>query len=158
MRLVHAFCATVTCTVVVAATTVGFGQTTDIATRTKGSQRVVVATVANVQSVMSSNAHGDQVIMSRLLLQVEETLKGQAQPTVSVDIEGGTVGPLTLRVSDMPSLNQGDRGVFFTNPGPSGADMPHLRGLGILKLDASNRVEDSNLTLEEVKRSVQAAR
>ena len=41
----------------------------------------------------------------------------------------------------MPNLNRGDRAVCFTNPGPSGADEPHLRGSGILKLDEENRVQ-----------------
>jgi len=108
---------------------------------------------------MSRNNFGDQVIISRLLLQIQETMKGQAAPALWLDVEGGTVGNLTLRVSDMPALNQGDRAVFFTNPGQSGDDVQHLRGLGILKLDATNRVEqESNLTLDDVRRIVEAAR
>jgi hypothetical protein len=157
MRVARAISLVVTCIVLATVAAVS-GQSVDIQTRTKGAQRIVVATVADVQSSMSRNAHGDQVIVSRLFLQVEEIMKGQSGPAFSVDVEGGTLGGLTLRVSDMPSLYQGDRAVFFTNPTTFGADVPHLRGLGILKLDAANRVEESELTLDDVRRSVEAAR
>jgi hypothetical protein len=156
MRIAHAILTAALCTLAAAIVS---GQSVDIATRARGAQRIVVATVADVQSSMSKNGYGDQVIISRLLLRVEETMKGPAQPEFSVDVEGGTVGSLTLRVSDMPSLHLGDRAVFFTDPGTSSADLPHLRGLGILKLDAANRVEDeTNLTLDDVRRIVESVR
>jgi hypothetical protein len=158
MRLAQAIFAGAICTAVATASAAS-GPSVDIPTRAKGAQRIVVATVTDVQASMSRSSYGDQVIVSRLLLQVEEILKGQAKPAFSVDVEGGTIGALTLRVSDMPSLHQGDRAVFFTNPGASGADVPHLRGLGILKLDAANRIEgESNVTLDDVRRIVEAVR
>ena len=36
--------------------------------------------------------------------------------------------------------------------------VPHLKGLGILKLDADNRVRGSSLQLNEIKTMVRAAR
>src|SRR5688500_17596598 len=139
----------------VAGTSAASGPSVDIPTRERGAQRIVVASVVDVQSVMARNGFGDQIIVSRLLLKVQETMKGASASAVSLDVEGGTVGTLTLRVSDMPTLSLGDRAVFFTNPGPRGADVPHLRGLGIVKLNAMNRVVDENgLTLDDLRRSV----
>ncbi len=143
----------------VATTSAASGPSVDIPTRARGAQRIVVAIVVDVQSVMARNGFGDQIIVSRLLLKVQETMKGEPASAVSLDVEGGTVGTLTLRVSDMPTLNLGDRAVFFTNPGPRGTDVPHLRGLGIVKLNAVNRVVDENsLTLDDLRRSVEASR
>ena len=158
MRFAHAIFAGAICTAFATASAAS-GPSVDISTRARSAERIVVATVVDVQSSMSRNGYGDQLIVSRLLLQIQETMKGQVESPLSLDVEGGTVGNLTLRVSDMPTLNQGDRAVFFTNPGPSGADVPHLRGLGILKLDASDRVEqEGNLTLDDLRRIVNAAR
>jgi len=44
------------------------------------------------------------LIVSTVVLDVVETLKGPAAPTLNVSVEGGTVGDLTLTVSDLPSL------------------------------------------------------
>jgi hypothetical protein len=123
--------------------------------RAKGAPTVVVATVIESVATLERNAHGDQLIVSHLLLQVEETLKGRAPQIIPLDVEGGTVGGLTLRVSDMEAVDQGDRGVFFVARSQAGANVPHLRGNGIVKLDRANRVRGSNTTLSEVKRLVQ---
>ena len=134
------------------------GRPVDIAERAKGAETVIVGTVVDVYSSFQRNSHGDQLIVSRALVTVEETLKGQSKTTtLSVEVEGGTVGDLTLKVSDMPSLAAGHRAAFFLTTGQSGAHVPHLRGLGIVKLDSSNRVPGSSLTLSEIRRMVQAS-
>jgi hypothetical protein len=139
-----------------AALSANSGPPVDIPTRARGSERVVVATVVDVQASFERNAFGDQLIMSRALLQLEEILKGPAADRLEVEVEGGTIGDLTLRVSDMPSLRPGERAVFFLNRGPADTYVPHLRGLGVLKLD-SGRVRDSNLTLDNVRSAVRGA-
>ena len=80
-------------------------------------------------------------------------MKGQAQPTMDVDVEGGTIGSLTLRVSDEQVFSPGERAVFFVRrrPRPSRSA---LRGQGLLKLDRLNRVPGSSLTLDEIRRTV----
>jgi hypothetical protein len=98
---------------------------------------------------------GDQLILTRALVRVEETLKGPSEETVSVTVEGGTIGDLTLRVSDMPSLRRGERAVFFLRQNPDG-HVPEGRGHGVLKLDGGDRVTDSELTLEDVRRRARA--
>jgi hypothetical protein len=77
---------------------------------------------------------------------------------VGVDVEGGTIGDLTLRVSDMPTFQRGERAVFFLSQGPVGNLVPHRRGLGVLKLDAQGRIRGSNVTLAEVRAAVRASR
>jgi hypothetical protein len=127
----------------------------DIPERGKGADRVVVATVLTVAPAVERNAFGDQVIVSHTQLLVEETVKGDGPQLVALDVEGGTVGNLTMRVSDMELVGSGDRAVFFLRKHPSGRFVPHLRGLGILKLDRENRVLRSSLTLRDIKNLVQ---
>ena len=123
--------------------------------RSKGAETIVVATVIEVTSAFGTNEFADRLIVSHTLLQVEETLKGTAPQILPFEVEGGTVGDLTLRVSDMEPIASGDRAVFFMIRNRTGANVPHLRHNGIVPLDRANRVRGSNLTLDEVERQVQ---
>jgi hypothetical protein len=129
----------------------------DLSTRATGAERVVLASVSDLRSALEVNSHGDQVIVSHLKLQVQETLKGPAVNTISLAIEGGTVNGLTMRVSDLPTMQVGERAVFFVDSAPSGEFQSHSRGLGILKLDSSNRIVGSSLMLDEVRGIVRTA-
>jgi hypothetical protein len=133
---------------------------TPLAERARGAERVVVGRVASVDPAWRVNEYGDRLIVSTVRVVVDETLKGQRQPTLDVEVEGGTIGGLTLRVSDQASLAPGERAVFYVSRNPRGAFIPYLRGQGLLKLDRSDRVPGSSLTLEEIRRTVsgQAAR
>src|SRR2546422_11385954 len=84
-----------------------------IPSRAKGAQKIVIATVLAVTPTWDTNKYGDRLIVSHADLKVEESLKGSAPQVLSLDVEGGTVGDITLRVSDMDSIAPGDRGVFF---------------------------------------------
>lgn len=123
----------------------------DIPARAKGAERIVVGKVADVRASFGTNAHGDQLIISQVDVEVLDVLKGSPADAVTVEVEGGTVGDLTLRVSDMPELKPGERAVFFLEGEAAGRLKPHGRGHGILKLDRDNQVHDSELTLEAVK-------
>lgn len=150
MRLV---CASILlCAATVSAST---GRAVDVSTRARGANRVVIAVVDDVQARFDVNEFGDRLIISRAALRVEETLKGAQAQLIQMDFEGGTIGDLTLKVSDMPALHRGDRGVFMLQATSSGVDRPHDRGLGILKLDGSGRAE--GLTLAEIRASVRSA-
>ena len=93
--------------VLTAAAAAGQDRLVDLSTRAAGAQRVVLASVSELQSALEVNAYGDQVIVSHLQLQVQETLKGPVVNTISLAMEGGTVGGLTMRVSDMPTMAVG---------------------------------------------------
>lgn len=126
--------------------------------RARGAERVVVGHVSAINPVWRVNDFGDRLIVSVLRVAVDETLKGAAQSTVDVEVEGGTIGGLTLRVSDLDPIGPGDRGVFYLVRSARGTLVPHLRGQGFLKLDRSGRVPNSSLTLDEIRRTVAAGR
>jgi hypothetical protein len=126
--------------------------------RARGAERIVVGRVAAVNAAWRVNDFGDRLIVSVLRVAVDETLKGTVQSSVDVEIEGGTIGTLTLRVSDQESITTGDRGVFYLSRSARGTLVPHLRGQGFLRLDRTDRVPNSSLTLEEIRRTVAAGR
>jgi hypothetical protein len=128
-----------------------------LAERGKGAQHVVVGRNVGLEARMATNAYGDQLIVSRVLVQVEETLKGEDVPFVSVDVEGGTLSGVTLRVSDLPEVRQDERAVYFLGAARNGVHTPHLRGQGILKLGEDGVVPGTSLHLDEIRRVVVGA-
>jgi len=127
-----------------------------LAERARGAELVVVGRVASVAPGWQVNEFGDRLIISVVRVVVNETLKGQALATLDVEVEGGTIGEVTLHVSDETSFSPGERAVFYLKRTARGTFVPHLRGDGLLKLDASNRVAGSSLTLEEIRREAAA--
>jgi len=125
--------------------------------RARGADRVVVGHVESVNPAWRTNEFGDRLIMSIVHVAVDETLKGQTQSSLDVEVEGGTIGDVTLKVSDLETFAVGERAVFYLKRAPRGAFVPHLRGQGVLKLDRSNRVPGSSLTLDEVRRTAAEA-
>ena len=119
--------------------------------RASGAERVVLASVKDVTSDYETNEFGDRLIVSHARLQVEEAIKGPDE-AITLDYEGGTVDGITLHVSSLPVLRPGERAVFFVTRGARGQFKPHLRGQGILELDPQNRVPNSSLTLDDIRR------
>lgn len=134
------------------------GPPIDVGTRAKGAEQIVVGKVLNVSSRFDTSPWGDQLIVSDVTVQVEETLKGNPNATALVTLEGGSVGDLTLNVSDMPSVEKDDRAVLFLKQTPAGGHVPWGRGYGVLMLDSTNHVVGSDVTLDDVKASVRSAR
>ena len=124
--------------------------------RARGAERVIVGQVSSVTPVWRNNDFGDRLIVSILHVRVNETLKGSSATAVDVEVEGGTIGSLTLRVSDLDTFTRGDRAVFYLERNRRGGLVPHRRGLGVQKLDATNRVRGSSVTLDQVRRDVRA--
>src|SRR6266581_2038145 len=143
--------------VATATASAGQGQPVTIQTRALRAERVVVASVSDVQSAFEVNSHGDRVIVSHMQLQVLETLKGPAANSIPFAMEGGTVGDLTMRVSDMPTMQIGEQAVFFLDSTSSGGFQSYGRGLGILKVDSTNHVSGSSLLLDDVRVMVGSA-
>ena len=129
-----------------------------IAERAGGADRVIVGRVLSVTPQWQVNEFGDRLIVSTLQVSVNETLKGESTPMVDVEVEGGTIGSLTLNVSDQVQFAPGERAAFFLKGNSRGRYVPHLRGQGLLKLDDSNRVPGSGLTLDVIRREVAAGR
>jgi hypothetical protein len=129
-------------------------QPASIQERAHGAERVVVASVADTHANYQRNQFGDNLIVTHARLAIEEAIKGPGGP-VTLAIEGGTVNGITLHVSSLPSLSPGERAVFFVTAGPNGEFVPYLRGQGILKLDATNHVKGSSLSLDDIRRMAQ---
>ena len=68
-----------------------------------------------------------------------------------LEIEGGTLGPRTLLVSDMEPVEVGQRGVFMVSQDVSGVNVPHMRGQGILQLDAQDQVIGEPWSLNDIR-------
>ena len=123
--------------------------------RAQGAERIVVASIADIRAAYERNAYGDELIVSHASLTLEEVIKGN-RDTATVAVTGGTVNGITLRVSSLPTLSPGERAVFFLNRRSDGEYVPHLQGQGILKLDATNHVKGSSLSLDDIRRMARA--
>jgi hypothetical protein len=132
------------------------GPPVDLRAQASRATQIVVGKVLSVQGSFEPNEFGDRIIVSHAFIESEETLKGPVLPVVEVVFEGGTVGDISLRVSDMPSLRANERAVLFLDQRSTGVYTPHGRGAGILKLDAANKVQGSAVTLDEVRSIVRA--
>ena len=130
----------------------------DLPTRTRGARKVVVAKAVSVTPTWRTTAHGDRLIVSEVALQVEETLKGTPASLLWLEVEGGTIDGVTLAVSSHTPMKAGERAVFFLDETSSGLHLPHLKGMGIMKLDASDRIQGGSLRLEEVRRQILSVR
>jgi hypothetical protein len=128
-----------------------------IGDRAKGAARVVVGTVIDVQSNFDVNEFGDRLIVSNVLVRVDETMKGPQEPAVTVTVEGGSVGALTLNVSDMPMMTRGERAVLFLDDSKRGGHVLHRRDLGAVALDATDHAVGSQLTLDAIRDLVKAS-
>lgn len=130
----------------------------DLATRARAATQVVVGRVVDVASRMGTNASGDRLIYSDLLIEVSETLKGTPAGTVTVTLEGGEANGLILKVSDMPQMRSGDRAVYFLTHSARGEWVPVDRGRGVARLDAANRLEGGQLSLTEARKLILSSR
>ncbi len=125
---------------------------------------VVIGRVSGVESRWTEWEGIGRLIVTRCTLTVEEVLGGEARPEerLAVEIPGGTVGDLTLVVSDAPALVPGERAVFFLR---DAGDAHRVYGLerGRIALDgdrvAARASEDPDPlpTLDEIRRAAKAS-
>ena len=76
----------------------------------KKSNRIVIGKVRNSRTYWSSNG---KLILTNYTIDVQETIKGQAAPTVELTTIGGTIGDLTLHVAGMPVFAKDESAVVF---------------------------------------------
>ena len=127
------------------------GRVATLDERLAGSSNVVVATARSVSGEWRESQHGDRIIVSRVELEVTESLKGSASRTVLLELDGGTRDGVTLQVSGLPLLVSGDRAVFFLGATKGGVHSEYLRGQGILLLDGYDGVRGSSLRLNDIR-------
>jgi hypothetical protein len=76
----------------------------------KKSSRIVIGKVRNSRTYWSSNG---KLILTNYTIDVQETIKGPAAPTVELTTIGGTIGDLTLHVAGMPVFARDENAVVF---------------------------------------------
>ena len=133
------------------------GKPEDVGERAKGAKKVVLAVVTDVESEFGENDYGDRLILSRVSMRVSETMKGPHEETVVLNLEGGTVGDLTLDVSDMPQMTRGERAVVFLEDSKQGGYNPHHRGEGVMKVDDDDQIVGTDLNVSDIRAAVKAA-
>jgi hypothetical protein len=131
---------------------------TNLSSDLRSADRVVVGQVVLTQAYRARNHWGDNLIVTRVTVRAEEILKGAASANLAVDVEGGTIGTMTLRVSDLPTLKNGERAVFLLKRNTDGSHKPYNRGAGILKLNNDNTVAGADLSLGQIRRLAAQAR
>ena len=127
------------------------GRVATLEQRFTGAERVVVAAASAVSAGWRQTVYGDRIIVTRVLLNVDETFKGAAAEQLWLEIEGGTVDGVTLEVSSVPLMHAGERAVFFLDAAEGNLHRPFLKGQGILKLDKDELVRGSTLHLNQIR-------
>jgi hypothetical protein len=75
---------------------------------------IVVSIVTSRRAEWEHSA-GSRLIVTKVTLAIEQTLKGSPPRTLVVEVLGGTIGDQTLQVSHVPAFKVGDRDVLFLN-------------------------------------------
>lgn len=70
---------------------------------------ILVGKVKKVESYYDVNDWGDVLILSQVKVKVERKVKGKMEDSVSFVVEGGTVGDMTLKVSEYPLFIEGEK-------------------------------------------------
>ncbi len=70
---------------------------------------ILFGKVDDIQSFWGVNDRGDQIILSRIKVKALKWIKGDPSESVEFLVEGGAVGDLALRVSDVPEFERGQR-------------------------------------------------
>jgi len=75
---------------------------------TKDASNIIAGKIKKIESFYETNKWGDTLIMSEVKLKVEKTIKGTLQDDVVFTVEGGRIGDVMLRVSNIPFFEEGD--------------------------------------------------
>lgn len=78
---------------------------------------IVVGTVVSRRAEWESYG-ASRLIITKITVAIEQSLKGSLPSTVVLEVAGGTIGDQTLTVSDVPEFRVGDRDVLFLNNHP----------------------------------------
>jgi hypothetical protein len=121
------------------------------------SSTVVHGRVVSLSSRRLTLANGDEVILSRMLVDVQETLKGESDEQVIVEVIGGTINKgradeLTMRSSDSPAPMINEEVVLFLEQDKTFLDAKALKfgADSYMKIDKSTR-KAGGKSLDEIK-------
>lgn len=125
--------------------------------RVEGSDVVIHGKVKDKQFEKRRNEYGDELIVTHVNLEVQESLKGTPSSNVDMVVEGGTYNGMTLKVSDQPELATGEEVVAFLNK-TDGGYRPNRRGFGILRFTpGTQQVRNSSLNLDMIREKARKA-
>ena len=112
---------------------------------TKESDSIVMGTVTKIASLYDRGFFTDVTIMA------EQFIKGNVTPEITVRIPGGEINGVSLKVSDTPIFNQGERVILFIKKSKVG-NYNIVEGLhqGKLTIDKNNSVIEKSLPLDTV--------
>ncbi|MEQ9104335.1 MAG: hypothetical protein RIE53_06515 [Rhodothermales bacterium] len=105
------------------------------------SESVVLARTVKTESFWNDDR---SAILTRVTLQVEESLSGSAAGETVVIVPGGQIGPYIHEVSDMPEFVTGEDAVVFLERHSSGLTVVNggARGKLEVKTDAVSRARE----------------
>lgn len=122
----------------------------------QNAQTILQGRVTSGRSEFVTRPDGSRTIVTRYMLQVDESLKGTAPASQELVIDGGTVDGLTLKVSDMPPLAVGEELIVFGNQTAEGF-RPYGRQSGLLRVEQNSRlVRGRSLSVDDVRARIQA--
>lgn len=84
-------------------------QATKISKADLEATHILMGKVENVDSFFGVNERGDQIILSHVRVKALKWIKGDHASFVEFVVEGGSVGDLALKVSDIPEFEKGQR-------------------------------------------------
>lgn len=70
---------------------------------------ILLGKVDAVESFFGVNERGDQIILSRVRVKALKWIKGDPSASVEFMVEGGSVGDIALKVSDVPVFEKGQQ-------------------------------------------------
>jgi hypothetical protein len=105
------------------------------------SESVVLARTVKTESFWNDDR---SAILTRVTLQVEESLSGSASGETVVIVPGGRIGPYIHEVTDMPEFVAGEDAVVFVERHTSGVNVVNggARGKLEVKTDAVTRARE----------------
>ncbi len=80
-----------------------------------GAETIFLGRFADGRSFWEETPSG-RLIVTRVVFAVERVYKGSPMIQTSLDLLGGTIGDITMRVEDVPTFHRGDRDVLFVRP------------------------------------------
>src|SRR5512143_2552424 len=82
-------------------------QATKISKADLEATHILMGKIDRIESFFGVNERGDQIILSHVRVKALKWIKGDRSSSVEFIVEGGTVGDLSLRVSDIPEFENG---------------------------------------------------
>jgi hypothetical protein len=87
---------------------------------TRDSESVIIGEVEDTESRWSKDG---KTIFTRAFIVVNENIRGKSlQKRIAIEYEGGEIGDIGLKVSDVVPLEKGDRVLLFLKSGKSKSD------------------------------------